>query len=112
MLHEQRELNAAIQSGDQAAVSRLVHMNIKNMLEVRLTRSQLSVLDELKIEHGDMLNRLLSQAFRKGWVRQGGSHKLANAMANVLQVAQTLVRVYRLLNDGTSNSGQTETILK
>lgn len=103
---KQRELIATIQSGDRTAVSRLVHSSIHAMLQMKLTPKQLSVLHELQVEHGTMLNKMLSQAFKRGWTRQNGSSKWTNAMHHVLHVAETMVRVHRLLNDGISSSTQ------
>ena len=101
MSNKQRQINIAMQSEDYEAASKLVNENIKHLLNTRLNKNQLSILAALKDEHGEMLNSLLSDAFRKGWARESES-KLSNAMNDVLQAAQTMVQAYRLLNEGMS----------
>ena len=103
MNNKQRQIAAAIQSEDYEVASRLANEIITRLLNSRLTKSQLSALEKIKEEHGEMLNKLLTQAFRKGWAR-GREGSLPNAMSDVLQAAQTMVSVYRLLNEGMTTS--------
>ena len=100
----QHQIDAAIRSEDYETVSRLVNGSIRHTLNTRLTKRQLSVLEAMKDEHGELLDKLLSQAFRKGWAREGKSN-LSNAMNDVLQAAQTMVQAYRLLNEGMTTQG-------
>ena len=104
MNNKQHQIYTAMQSEDYEAASKLVNESIKHILDTRLSKNQLSVLEMLKDEHGDMLNRLLSQAFRKGWAREGES-KLSTAMDDILQAAQTMIQAYRLLNEGMTTRG-------
>ena len=91
----------AMQSQDYEAASKLVNESIKYLLNTRLSKNQLSILATMKDEHGEMMSNLLSEAFRKGWAREGES-KLSTAMDDVLQAAQTMVQAYRMLNEGMS----------
>ena len=99
---KQQQIASALQSEDYEAASRLVNESIKHLLNTRLNKNQLSILEAMKAEHGDMLNRLLSQAFQKGWARGG---ELSNAMNDTLQAAQTMVQAYGLFNEGMAIQG-------
>ena len=104
MNDKQNQIDIAMQSSDYEDASRLVNDCIKQLLNTRLSNHQLSILAAMKDEYGEMLNSLLSEAFRKAWAR-GGKSKLSNAMNDTLQAAQTMVQAYGLLNEGMAIQG-------
>ncbi|MDH3839085.1 MAG: hypothetical protein OET57_20255, partial [Desulfobacteraceae bacterium] len=68
--------------------------SISDILKAGLTKKQLSILQSIKEEHGKLLNKLLSDAFQRGWKRNDEPN-LSNAMDEVLRAAQEAVREYK-----------------
>lgn len=93
-IKKQREIEAAMQSGDNESVTRLIGESISEILKAGLTKNQLADLEKIKDEHGETLNKLLSQAFQRGWTRSDEPN-LSNAMDEVLRAAQDAVKEYR-----------------
>ena len=91
---KQRQIEAAMQSGDNEKVKNLIAESISEILRAGLTKNQLTTLETIKNEHGELLNQLLSQAFQRGWTRSGAPN-LSNAMDEVLRAAQEAIKEYR-----------------
>ena len=91
---KQREIEAAMKSGDNAKIKILIAESISEILRAGLTKNQLSLLDTIRSQHGELLNPLLSQAFQRGWARSGAPN-LSNAMDEVLKAAQEIIKEYR-----------------
>ena len=91
---KQRQLEAALQSGDNEKVKDLIAGNINTILTAGLTKNQLTILKEIKNEQKELLNQLLSQAFQRGWTRSGKPN-LSNAMDEVLLAAQEAIKEYK-----------------
>lgn len=93
-IKKQRQLEAAMQSRDEEKARILTAQSISEILQVGLTKNQLSTLETIKNEHRELLNQLLSQAFQRGWTRSGAPN-LSNAMDEVLKAAQDAIKEYR-----------------
>ncbi len=90
-IKKQRQLEAAMQSGDNKKANNLIAESISTVLRAGLTKNQLTTLETIKNEHGELLNQLLSQAFQRGWTRSGAPN-LSNAMDEVLRAAQEAIK--------------------
>jgi len=44
-------------------------IGVSEILKAGLTKNQLAILEIIKEEHGELLNKLLSEAFQRGWTR-------------------------------------------
>lgn len=93
-IKKQRHIEAAMKSGDNEKLKTLIAESISEILRAGLTKNQLSILETIKTEHGELLNQLLSQAFQRGWTRSGVPN-LSNAMDEVLKAAQEAIKEYR-----------------
>jgi len=93
-IKKQRQIEAAMQSGDNDKAQNLIAESISGILRSGLTKNQMTTLETIKEEHGEMLNQLLSQAFQRGWIRSG-TPNLSNAMDEVLRAAQEAIKEHR-----------------
>ena len=93
-IKKQRQIEAAIQSGDNEKAQKLIAESISGILRSGLTNNQLTTLETIKNEHGELLNQLLSQAFQRGWIRSGAPN-LSNAVDEVLRAAQEAIKEHR-----------------
>jgi hypothetical protein len=93
-IKKQRHIETAMESGDNEKLKTLIAESISEILHAGLTKNQLSTLETIKNEHGELLNQLLSQAFQSGWTRSGAPN-LSNAMDEVLKAAQEAIKEYR-----------------
>jgi len=64
------------------------------ILKAGLTKRQIKLLEVIHNEYEKDLNKLLSMAFQRGWVR-GGSPNLSNAMDETLLEAQEIIKKYQ-----------------
>ncbi len=93
-IKKQRQIESAMQSGDNEKTKNLIAESISAILRAGLTKNQLSTLETIKNDHGELLNELLSQAFQRGWTRSSEPN-LSNAMDEVLKAAQEAIREYK-----------------
>lgn len=93
-IKKQRQIETAMQSGEDEKAKILIAESISEILHAGLTKNQLTTLETIKNEHGELLNQLLSQAFQRGWIRSGAPN-LSNAMDEVLRAAQEAIKEYR-----------------
>ncbi|UCE53444.1 MAG: hypothetical protein JSV31_30085 [Desulfobacterales bacterium] len=93
-IKKQREIESAMLLDDNKKATELISESISEILKAGLTKNQLSILESIKEEHGELLNKLLSDAFQLGWKRSGEPN-LSNAMDEVLRAAQEAVREYK-----------------
>lgn len=87
----QRKLQAAPDAGDTDTVTDLISKSIVTILRAGLTPRQRRNLDQLKENHRAEIQELLSDAFQRGWVRDGVPN-LSNAMDEVLLAAADRIR--------------------
>jgi len=78
-IKKQREIEAAMLLEDDEKTKRLIAESISEILRASLTKEQLTVLQTINEDHGEILNQLLSQAFQRGWTRDKEPN-LSNAM--------------------------------
>jgi hypothetical protein len=90
-VQRQRQIEAAVESGDTAAGSQLIHESILGILKAGLTPRQLRNYDELKQNNNDEITDLVTDAFDRGWWRNG-SPNLSNALDEVLLTTQNRIR--------------------
>ena len=93
-IKKQRQLEAAMQSGDDEKVTNLIAESISTILRAGLTKNQLTTLETIKNEQGELLNQTLSKAFQGGWTRSGVPN-LSNAMDEALMAAQKAIKKHR-----------------
>lgn len=93
-IKKQQQIKAAMQSGDNEKAQKHIADSISEILRSGLTKSQLTTLETIKDEHGELLNQLLSQAFKRGWTRSGEPN-LSNAIDEVLKTAQEAIKEHR-----------------
>lgn len=93
-IKKQREIESSMSLGDSEKTTKLIGESISEILKAGLTKKQLAVLQLIREEHGETLNKLLSEAFQRGWTR-GGEPNLSNAMDEVLRSAQEAVKEYK-----------------
>ena len=93
-IKKQREIESSMSLGHSEKTSKLIGESISEILKAGLTKKELTILEIIKEEHGETLNKLLSEAFQRGWTR-GGEPNLSNAMDEVLRSAQEVVREYK-----------------
>lgn len=79
----QRKIEAALAAGNSEATEALISQSIVKILKVGLTPRERQNLDELKLIHRDEMGELISDAFDRGWLRDGAPN-LSNAMDEVL----------------------------
>jgi len=87
----QRKLQAAIDAGDTDTATELISRSIVTILKAGLTPRQRRNLDQLKKNQRPEIQELLSDAFQRGWVRDGVPN-LSNAMDEVLLAAADRIR--------------------
>lgn len=87
----QPKLQAAIDAGDTDTATNLISKSIVTILRAGLTPRQRRNLDQLKENHRPEIQKLLSDAFQRGWVRDGVPN-LSNAMDEVLLAASERIR--------------------
>jgi len=90
----QRKLEAAIANEDHETIKELISQSIHKILKAGLTKHQLKLLEVIDNEYKGDLNKLLSTAFQRGWVRDG-SLNLSNAMDETLLEAQVIIKEYQ-----------------
>ncbi len=93
-IEKQRRIEAAIVLEDHDRMKRLIGDSVGEILAAGLTQTEMATLELIRDEHGELLQRLISEAFGRGWVKSGEPN-LSNAMEEVLIVAQHVVRGYR-----------------
>lgn len=93
-IKKQGEIENAMSLGDSEKTTKLIGASISEILKAGLTKKQLAVLEIIKEEHSELLNKLLSEAFQRGWTRSGDPN-LSNAMDEVLKAAQEAVKEYK-----------------
>lgn len=91
----QRKLEAALDAGDDETVSDLISQSIVTILKAGLTSRQRRNLDQLKTTQRAEIHKLFTDAFQRGWLREGVPN-LSNAMDEVLVAAQERIREGRL----------------
>lgn len=87
----QRKLQAALAEGDDETVTDLISQSIVTILKAGLTPRQKRNLDVLKENHREEMQALMTEAFQRGWVRDG-SPNLSNAMDEVLLAVAERIR--------------------
>lgn len=87
----QRKIEAAMANGDDDAVSDLISQSIVTILKAGLTPRQKRNLDLLKETHKEEVQTLMTDAFQRGWVRDG-TPNLSNAMDEVLLAVAERIR--------------------
>lgn len=90
----QPKLEAAMAAGDAHRVSDLISQSIITILKAGLTARQKRNLDVLKANHREEMQQLMTDAFQRGWVRDGTSN-LSNAMDEVLLAVAERIRAGR-----------------
>lgn len=90
----QLKIEAAMDAGDSDAVTDLIDQSIVTILRAGLTPRQRRNLDQLKENHRPEIQELLTDAFQRGWVRDGVPN-LSNAMNEVLLAASERIREAR-----------------
>ena len=86
----QKELETAIDNEDDKTIKIIITECISTILKAGLTKEQIKLLEMIDRDHKKDLNKLLSSAFQRGWVRNG-SPNLSNAMDEVLLEAQIII---------------------
>ena len=92
-IKKQREIESSMLLGDNGKTTRLIGESISEILRAGLTKKQLATLEIIQKEHGETLNKLLSDAFQLGWARSGDPN-LSNAIDEVLKAAQYAIKEY------------------
>ena len=90
----QQELETAMAMGDQEKTKQLIVESMSSILKSGLTKKQLNTLEQIKIGWPEETNKLLADAFQRGWIRSG-TPNLSNAMDEVLRQAQELISEHR-----------------
>jgi hypothetical protein len=93
-IRKQKEIEAAMLLGDNEKTIKLIGESISGIVKAGLTEKQLTILERIREDHGELLNELLSQAFQRGWMRSGRPN-LSNAMDEVLRAAHGAIKDYR-----------------
>jgi len=93
-IKKQREIESAMSLGHSEKATKLIGKSMNEILKAGLTKKELAILEIIKEEHRETLNKLLSEAFQRGWTG-GGEPNLSNAMDEVLRSAQEAVREYK-----------------
>jgi hypothetical protein len=93
-IKRQREIERAMSLSDKIKAKRLIGESINEILTAGLTTKQLSTFKKINRENGNLLNKLLSEAFQRGWERSSKPN-LSNALDEVLRVAQEAVKEYQ-----------------
>ena len=90
----QREIEEAIEAGDGETVSDLISQSTVRILKAGLTSRQRQNLDQLKQDHTQEMETLLTDAFQRGWMRDGVPN-LSNGMDEVLLAVQERIKKAR-----------------
>ena len=75
-------------------MKRSIGDSVGEILSAGLTQMEMDTFEALREEHGDLLRKLISEAFGRGWIRSGEPN-LSNAMEEVLVAAQYAIKGYR-----------------
>jgi hypothetical protein len=90
----QRKIEAAMASGDNDKATDLISKSIVTILKAGLTPRQKQNLDQLKENHREEMRALMTDAFDRGWLRDG-TPNLSNAMGEVLLAVTERIRQAR-----------------
>jgi len=93
-IRTQRDFEVALEDEDTEKSKRLIAESISKILKAGLTKKKLDIIEDIRSTNGEQLNKLISAAFQRGWIRSGEPN-LSNAMDEVLLEAQNLIREYR-----------------
>jgi hypothetical protein len=93
-ISQQKEIEKALLLGNHESAKVLIAESISKILKAGLTKNQLSILEQIKADHKDLVSLLLVKAFDEGWSRDGKPN-LSNAMDSALRAAQEIVKEYK-----------------
>lgn len=97
-IRTQRELEAALEAGDSTTVERLISESIVKILKAGLSHHERRNLDQLKETHRNEIEALITDAFDRGWLRDGRPN-LSNAMDEVLITVARRIKQGRLTRE-------------
>ncbi|MGR3318565.1 MAG: hypothetical protein ACUZ8O_08800 [Candidatus Anammoxibacter sp.] len=97
-IKKQKEIGSAMQAEDNERINILITESINEVLHADLTKKQLSILETIKNDNNESLNQVLTQAFHRGWVKNG-KPDLSSAMDEVLRSALEAIKAQKAIDE-------------